>query len=114
MLLTKEKITNAVMCAQQVLSRPAIYAGKEEMLAISIDAVTDYIALTYDKKIVIREVNFEAVHHNFVRVHKSLRMTPAMAAGVTKELHDMEWLVGIIDAAAPAPKPRGPYKKRNA
>jgi IS1 family transposase len=47
------------------------------------------------------------VHYNFVRVHKSLRMTPAMAAGVSKTLHDMEWLVGIIDDAAPAPKPRG-------
>lgn len=52
------------------------------------------------------------VHYNFVRVHKSVRMTPAMAAGVTETLHDMTWLVGIIDAAAPAPKPRGPYKKR--
>jgi IS1 family transposase len=52
------------------------------------------------------------VHYNFVRVHKSIRMTPAMAAGVTDALHDMAWLVGIIDAAAPAPKPRGPYKKK--
>lgn len=53
------------------------------------------------------------VHYNFVRVHKSLKMTPAMAAGVTKTLHDMTWLVGIIDAAAPAPKPRGPYRKKD-
>ncbi|MCA3441489.1 MAG: IS1 family transposase [Rhodobacter sp.] len=52
------------------------------------------------------------VHYNFVRMHKTLKMTPAMAAGVTNTLHDMAWLVGIIDAAAPAPKPRGPYKKR--
>jgi IS1 family transposase len=51
------------------------------------------------------------VHYNFVRMHKTLKMTPAMAAGVTNTLHDMAWLVGIIDAAAPAPKPRGPYKK---
>lgn len=54
------------------------------------------------------------VHYNFVRVHKSLRMTPAMAAGVSDTLHDMAWLVGIIDAAAPAPKPRGPYRKKSA
>ena len=54
------------------------------------------------------------VHYNFVRVHKSLRMTPAMAAGVTDTLHDMEWIVGLIDARAPAPKKRGPYKKREA
>jgi IS1 family transposase len=52
------------------------------------------------------------VHYNFVRVHKSLRVTPAMAAGVTDTLHDMEWIVGLIDARAPAPKKRGPYKKR--
>lgn len=52
------------------------------------------------------------VHYNFVRVHKSLRMTPAMAAGVSDTLHDMEWLVDLIDARAPKPGPRGPYKKR--
>lgn len=54
------------------------------------------------------------VHYNFVRLHKSLKMTPAMAAGVTDTLHDMAWLVGIINAAAPQPKPRGPYKKKTA
>jgi IS1 family transposase len=53
------------------------------------------------------------VHYNFVRMHKSLRMTPAMAAGVTDTLRDMTWLVGMINDAAPKPGPRGPYKKRN-
>src|SRR6056297_979326 len=53
------------------------------------------------------------VHYNFVRVYKSLRMTPAMAAGVSDTLHDMEWIVGLIDAQAPAPKKRGPYKKKS-
>lgn len=52
------------------------------------------------------------VHYNFVRIHKSLRMTPAMAAGVSHTLHDMEWIIGLIDASAPAPKKRGPYKSR--
>ena len=53
------------------------------------------------------------VHYNFVRIHKTLKMTPAMAAGVSDTLHDMVWIAGIIDAAAPAPKPRGPYKKKD-
>lgn len=53
------------------------------------------------------------MHYNFVRIHKTLKVTPAMAAGVTDTLHDMEWIVGLIDAAAPAPKKRGPYKKRS-
>ena len=52
------------------------------------------------------------VHYNFCRVHKTLRMTPAMAAGLTDTLSDVEWLVGLIDARAPKPGPRGPYKKR--
>ena len=54
------------------------------------------------------------VHYNFVRIHKTLQCTPAMAAGVSDTLHDMEWIVGLIDANTPAPKKRGPYKKRAA
>jgi hypothetical protein len=38
--------------------------------------------------------------------------TLPMAAGVSDTLHDMAWIAGIIDAAAPAPKARGPYKKK--
>ncbi len=53
-----------------------------------------------------------AVHYNFVRIHKTLRCTPAMAAGVSDTLRDMEWIVGLIDARAPKPGPRGPYRKR--
>ncbi|MEO1347109.1 MAG: IS1 family transposase, partial [Pseudomonadota bacterium] len=40
------------------------------------------------------------VHYNSVRIHKTLKVTPAMAAGVTESLHDMEWIVGLIDARA--------------
>jgi len=53
------------------------------------------------------------VHYNFCRLHKSLKVTPAMAAGVSDTLHDMEWIVGLIDARTPKPGPRGPYKKRD-
>jgi hypothetical protein len=35
-----------------------------------------------------------------------------MAAGVSKTLWTMDNIVALIDAAATAPKPRGPYKKR--
>lgn len=53
------------------------------------------------------------VHYNFVRIHKTLKMTPAMAAGVSDTLHDMDFIVGLIDANAPATKKRGPYKKKD-
>ncbi len=52
------------------------------------------------------------VWYNFVRIHKTLRVTPAMAAGVTDTLRDMEWIVSLIDARAPKPGPRGSYEKR--
>ena len=51
---------------------------------------------------------------NFVRVRKPLRMAPAMAAGVSDMLRNMEWIVGSIDARAPKPDPRGPYRKRGS
>ena len=53
------------------------------------------------------------VHYNFVRMHKTQKCTPAMAAGVTDTLRDMTWLAGIIEAAAPKAGPRGPYKKKD-
>jgi len=52
--------------------------------------------------------------YNFCRIHKSLRVTPAMAAGITDRLWTLEDIVAKIDAMAPAPAKRGPYKKRNA
>ena len=45
------------------------------------------------------------------RTHKTLRVTPAMAAGLSDTVHDLDWVVGLIDADTPAPNPRGPYKK---
>jgi IS1 family transposase len=50
--------------------------------------------------------------YNFCRIHKTLRMSPAMAAGISDRLWSLEDIVARIDAAAPAPKARGPYKKR--
>lgn len=54
------------------------------------------------------------VFYNFCRMHKTLRMTPAMAAGISDTVRDMEWIVSLIDARAPKPGPRGSYKKRPA
>jgi IS1 family transposase len=52
--------------------------------------------------------------YNFVRIHKTLRVTPAMAAGLTDRLWDMRDIVALVEAAeaAESPKKRGPYKPR--
>lgn len=53
-------------------------------------------------------------HYNFCRIHKTLRVTPAMAAGVDNVVRDMDWIVGMIDAAAPAPNRPARYKQPKA
>lgn len=52
-----------------------------------------------------------AVHYNFLRQHKSLnKITPAMAAGLSKTLMSWTEIVEMMDADF-VPKKRGPYKK---
>lgn len=52
--------------------------------------------------------------YNFVKIHKTLRCTPAMAAGISSRLWDISDIVGLIEKAeAPqVPVKRGPYKPR--
>ena len=57
-------------------------------------------------------VSLYALHYNFCRIHKSLRVTPAMEAGLTSELRDMEWIVSLIDARAAKPNRPKTYRTR--
>ncbi len=50
--------------------------------------------------------------YNFVRMHKILRMTPAMAAGVSDRLWSMEDIADQIEANRLVPAKRGPHKRR--
>jgi IS1 family transposase len=52
------------------------------------------------------------MHYNFARIHRSLRVTPAMEAGVS----DHVWSIEEIAALLPEPTygPRGPYRKKNS
>ncbi len=47
-----------------------------------------------------------------MRIHKTLKVTPAMAAGLTTKLMTMEDLCDLMDAAAPKPGRPKTYKKR--
>lgn len=53
------------------------------------------------------------MYYNFVRIHATLRVTPAMAAGVTTKLWEIGDIVALIEAKeAEKPVTRGPYKQR--
>lgn len=55
------------------------------------------------------------MYYNFVRIHQKLRMTPAMAAGVTDRLWEISDIAALVEAAEEVqPKVRGPYKKKAA
>lgn len=60
-------------------------------------------------------VALHMMYYNFVRIHKTLRVTPAMAAGVTDRLWEIGDIVALAeDAENRLPAKRGPYKKRQA
>ena len=49
-------------------------------------------------------VSLYFVFYNWMRIHKTLRVTPAMEAGLTDKLMSMEDLVVLIDEVAPTPE----------
>lgn len=54
------------------------------------------------------------VWYNFVRTHKTLRCSPAMAAGLSTTLWSMEDVVALIDARAQKANRPNVYKMRNS
>ena len=52
------------------------------------------------------------VWYNFIRIHKTLRVTPAMEAGLSETVWDMDDLVAIMEERAPKPGRPKTYKKR--
>ena len=54
------------------------------------------------------------VFYNWVRIHKTLKVTPAMAAGLTDRLVGWEDIIAAMDAIAPKPGRPKTYNKRTA
>ncbi len=62
----------------------------------------------------VHMVALYTVWYNWVRIHKTLRVTPAMAAGLTDKLVDMREVAEMIDATLPKPGRPARYLKREA
>ena len=52
------------------------------------------------------------MHYNFCRIHQTLKVTPAMEAGVRDRLWKVDDIVEMVDAAAPKPSRPKTYRKR--
>jgi IS1 family transposase len=57
-------------------------------------------------------VALHMMYYNFVRIHKTLRVTPAMAAGVTDRLWEIADIAKLVEDAEAKPAKRGSYKKQ--
>jgi hypothetical protein len=57
-------------------------------------------------------VALHMMYYNFVRIHKTLRVTPAMAAGVADRLWEIADIAKLVEDAEAKPIKRGPYKKQ--
>lgn len=55
-----------------------------------------------------------SVWYNWIRMHKTLCVTPAMESGLSDTLMTWEAIPAVMDAEAPKPGLRGPYKKTAA
>jgi len=45
----------------------------------------------------LHAVALHFLHYNFAPIHKTLRVTPAMAAGLAKHVWSIEEIVGLLD-----------------
>ena len=52
------------------------------------------------------------MHYNFCRIHQTLRVSPAMEAGVTDRLWNVGDIVELVETAAPRPNRPKTYGKR--
>ncbi len=114
--------------AQIVTAKPKRITGSPDPVHISTSMVERHnltirmslrrftrLTNAFSKKLEnhINALAVDIVHYNLIRIHKTLRMSPAMAAGLTDRLWSWEDILKIMDAMAPPPGPRGPYKKRS-
>ena len=69
---------------------------------------------TFSKKVEnhVHAVALHFMYYNFVRLHKTLRVTPAMASGVTDRLWDMPDIAALLERREAAQdRSRGPYTR---
>ena len=59
-------------------------------------------------------VALHMMYYNFVRIHQKLRVTPAMAAGVTDKLWEIGDIAILVEQAEAPARKRGPYKTRSS
>jgi IS1 family transposase len=58
----------------------------------------------------IASIAIHYMHYNFCRIHQSLRVTPAMEAGISNHVWSIEEIAALLPESQPGP--RGPYRTK--
>jgi hypothetical protein len=95
----------------RVATRPCRQEAQETP-AVSFDHLT--ASRTKKMENYALSVALHYMHYNSCRIHKTLRVTPAMASGVGDRLWSVEDLAALVEAAEAKRGKCGPYKKRGA
>jgi hypothetical protein len=74
--------------------------------------LTNAFSKKIDAYIHMRSLSF--AHYNFCRIHKTPRVTSAMAAGISDTVRAMDWIVGMIDEVAPKANRPARYSPRRS
>jgi hypothetical protein len=85
------------------------YAERQNLTMRRFTRLTNAFSKKYENHCHALALYF--MYYNFIRIHKSLRVSPAMASGLTDKLWSWDDVIAMIDTASP-PKKRGPYKKK--
>ncbi len=57
-------------------------------------------------------VALHMMYYDFVKLHSNLKVSPAMAAGVSTKLWEIDYIVALVEAKeAKVDRKRGPYRK---
>ncbi len=93
-------IKKAINCRQTAKKQVSTSYVERQNLTMRM-SMRRFTRLTngFSKKIQNLEyaVALHFMHYNFCRIHQSLRMTPAMAAGVIDKLWDIEDIVKLLE-----------------
>jgi hypothetical protein len=81
-------LTPSRLGGSNIESRSVAGSGTVWNLALSRTAPTDGIT---------HMMTIYFMHYNFVRIHQTLKVTPAMAAGVTSKLWEMSDMVRVLE-----------------
>ena len=69
-------------------------------------------AFSKERRYLARHTALWATWHNFIKINRTLRVTPAMQLGLAGELREIEWIADLLKINRQPPAPRGSKRRQ--